>query len=443
MVMPFGKKPTGEKQGAGPAEVNFNLLWDKALRPAIERLGYEAVRADEDLGPLIIEEMLERLTLADLVIADLTLSNANVYYEIGIRHGSKDTGCVLISADWSKQLFDVAQMRQVRYPLPEGEVTDEQAQLIIDMLCEQIPKLAHSQTPLYALQGYPNLDVKRTSAFRTFVQTLSRFQAEVSVARKMPAAARRDLVNRLLATYGKTDPIVPAIALELLLLVRDTLTFERTLQFVDGLPETVRNLPVVREQRALALSKTGRHLESIQELETLIALHGDSSERQGLLGGRYKELAKGTASDAERELYLDRAIEHYERGMLLDVNDYFPSSNLPRLLRTRNRPGDAERARAVNAVVMIACEGARLRNAATEWTNPTLLGTAFDVGDAVKAEQLLMLVLKDRPDEWKLGTTIPDLEHSAAQVDDADVRRRLEAVVGRLREHLQACGGAL
>lgn len=122
MVMPFGKKPTGEKQGAGPAEVNFNLLWDKALRPAIERLGYEAVRADEDLGPLIIEEMLERLTLADLVIADLTLSNANVYYEIGIRHGSKDTGCVLISADWSKQLFDVAQMRQVRYPLPEGEV---------------------------------------------------------------------------------------------------------------------------------------------------------------------------------------------------------------------------------------------------------------------------------------------------------------------------------
>ena len=47
-------------------------------------------------------DMLERLTLADLVVADMTQSNGNVYYEVGIRHGAKEAGCVLISAEWSK-----------------------------------------------------------------------------------------------------------------------------------------------------------------------------------------------------------------------------------------------------------------------------------------------------------------------------------------------------
>jgi hypothetical protein len=71
--------------------------------------------------------MLERLYFADLVLADMTIANSNVYYEVGIRHAAQRTGCVLLAADWSKQLFDVAQMRTVRYPLPEGNITDDTA----------------------------------------------------------------------------------------------------------------------------------------------------------------------------------------------------------------------------------------------------------------------------------------------------------------------------
>ncbi|NJO32848.1 MAG: hypothetical protein HC869_06605 [Rhodospirillales bacterium] len=98
MVMPFGTKPTGVADGKSPAEADFDQVWEKVLRPAITELNYEAVRADEDLGALIIADMLERLTLADLVVADMTLSNGNVYYEVGIRHGAKEAGCVLVSA---------------------------------------------------------------------------------------------------------------------------------------------------------------------------------------------------------------------------------------------------------------------------------------------------------------------------------------------------------
>src|SRR6476469_2142698 len=127
MIMPYGRKPTQAEPGQGPAEIDFNALWDKGYVPVIKALGYEPVRADQDAGSLIVGEMLERLYFADLVLADMTIPNSNVYYEVGIRHAAQTTGCVLLAADWSKQLFDVMQMRTVRYPLPDGNITDEVA----------------------------------------------------------------------------------------------------------------------------------------------------------------------------------------------------------------------------------------------------------------------------------------------------------------------------
>ena len=42
--------------------------------------------------------------------------------------------------------------------------------------------------------------------------------------------------------------------------------------------------------------------------------------------------------------FLSQAIDHYHAGMRLDLNQFYCSSNLPRLLRSRNRRGDQERA---------------------------------------------------------------------------------------------------
>src|SRR5215469_4756798 len=111
MVMPFGKKKTDAPVGQGLAEIDFDALWDRAFKPAIEKLGYDAVRADQEVGSLIINEMLERLYFSDLVLADMTIPNGNVYYEVGVRHACRDVGCVLLAADWSRQLFDVEQIR--------------------------------------------------------------------------------------------------------------------------------------------------------------------------------------------------------------------------------------------------------------------------------------------------------------------------------------------
>src|SRR5262245_54232577 len=125
LIMPFGKKPTNNPDPKVPGEINFDALWDRALRPMIEELGYEPIRADQDVGSLIVQEMIERLAYSDLVLAEMTILNANVYYEVGVRQAAQREGCVLIAANWARQAFDVDQMRRVTYPLPEGTITDE------------------------------------------------------------------------------------------------------------------------------------------------------------------------------------------------------------------------------------------------------------------------------------------------------------------------------
>ena len=72
--------------------------------------------------------------------------------------------------------------------------------------------------------------------------------------------------------------------------------------------------------------------------------------------------------------------------MQLDLNDYYPSSNLARLYRTRNEEGDDDNARVAAAITAVACERARARAARDPWLKPTLLGAAFDAGDVPRAK---------------------------------------------------------
>jgi hypothetical protein len=119
--------------------------------------------------------------------------------------------------------------------------------------------------------------------------------------------------------------------------------------------------------------------------------------------------------------------------MELDLNEYYCSSNLPRLYRQRMRGGDEERAQNVLRLVIAACDRAKRRNVTDEWLRPTLLGAAFDAGDADKAEELADEVMVEGPARWKLDSTLKGLEISTHLVKDDLKRARLQAVVARLK----------
>ncbi|MFL6289939.1 MAG: tetratricopeptide repeat-containing protein [Thermoanaerobaculia bacterium] len=436
MVMPFGTKETlAAPEKNAPAKINFNNLWEKAYAPVIRGLGYDPVRADEDAGALIIHEMIERLAISDLVVADLTIPNANVYYEIGFRHAARETGCVLVSADWAAPLFDVNQMRRITFPLAEGEITDATAAAIQEALRNGIPGLRDGKTPPYMIiSRFPaELTPDRAQTFKALMKRLSAFQAKVTAVRCAPKAELAAKARELVRQYHMDVPTLPSVALELLYLLRDcTGDWKAVIDHIDRMPETIRNLPAVQEQRALALAKTGSPLEAAGVLQELIETLGPTSEREGLLGGRYKTLHREAKDPGDAARYLDLAIEHYTLGMKLDLNDYYPTSNLPRLLRARGEEGDEERAKTAAYVTLIACERAKERNPRDEWLNPTLLGAAFDSGDVAAAERLYKQVLKEGHAAWKLDTTIKDLKASIALQQDAAAQEKLTAILTKL-----------
>jgi hypothetical protein len=164
-----------------------------------------------------------------------------------------------------------------------------------------------------------------------------------------------------------------------------------------------------------------------------VSLAGPTPERLGLLGGRYKRLVKAATEPAERSRLLAQAIDSYERGMQLDLNEYYCASNLPSLYRQRRRKGDEERAQNVLRGVIAACERAHSRNLADLWLRPTLLGAAFDAADADKAEELVDEVETEGPAAWQLSSLLVNLETSVGQVADDNTRARLQVVLDRLK----------
>jgi len=222
----------------------------------------------------------------------------------------------------------------------------------------------------------------------------------------------------------------------LLLLIRDYAEWSDLVTLLDRLPDSVRELPLVREQRALAISKKGSDPDAIAALTTLIQDAGDSAERRGLLGGRYKAMYR-TAIDegheAEAKQYLTKAIENYTTGMYLDLNEFYCSSNLPRLLRTRGRQSDAKLATTATEVTRAACERRERIDPDDVWLGQTLLGQAADAADLEKATELVERIEGNTAPPWQLDTTNIDLQMSIGLIKDDTVRAEFRALVERLR----------
>ena len=441
MVMPFGLRPTDRSEAGVPAEIDFDRLWFRVYRPVLSELGYRPVRADADAGSLIINVMIQRLVLGDIVVADLSLPNANVYYEVGVRHAARKTGCILTAAEWAKPIFDLAQMRQVRFPLADGLIGDSAVITARAHLKRGLARLAEAVSPVFeSMPGYPgDPDPQRLSALADLADELMAFDADVREAYLAPETERRARALDVLARHGHKPAVREADALLLLRMLRDLVSWDAVLEFIGTLPAHFARQAQVMELEYLAIAKTGAPgaaIKAVARLETLIATYGETSERLGLLGGRYKQLASEASDEAERRRYLDRAISSYERGMMADLNDYYPTSNLPRLYRRRDNEGDDALAAEAQVITMAACRRALARQTADEWVRPTLLGLAFDRGDVAEAQRLLSEVATEGPAAWKIEITLADLQGSVDDHADEKVRRQLNGVLTALTELL-------
>src|SRR6516162_4070037 len=116
VIMPFGKKTA-----ADGTVIDFDAVYKDLLAPAITAAGLAPHRADADRrGGSIHADMFQELLLAEFVVANLTLDNPNVWYEIGVRHALRASGAVLTYALRDRLPFDIAGQRMQRYTLLNG-----------------------------------------------------------------------------------------------------------------------------------------------------------------------------------------------------------------------------------------------------------------------------------------------------------------------------------
>src|SRR5215467_10292852 len=160
VLMPFGRKPD-----AAGRMVDFDRVYQDLIAPAIEEADLEPLRADEEMsGGIIHKPMFERLVLCEYAVADLTTANANVFYELGVRHAVRPWSTVLLFAKESGQLpFDVAPLRAMPYQLTrEGKAADTattKTELIKRLKEAKEAQNSAIDSPIFQLvEGFPEID---------------------------------------------------------------------------------------------------------------------------------------------------------------------------------------------------------------------------------------------------------------------------------------------
>jgi CheY-like chemotaxis protein len=89
------------------SEAEWTEIFERVIKPAVEKSGYnyKCERANIHFGS-IIWEILDKLNRSELVLADITDRNANVLYELGVRHALGGP-TIAISQDKKNIPFDL------------------------------------------------------------------------------------------------------------------------------------------------------------------------------------------------------------------------------------------------------------------------------------------------------------------------------------------------
>jgi len=93
----------------------YNEVYRDAVEPLVQEIGFEPIRVDDVYGPgIIINDIINNLSEASIVLAEISEKNANVYYELGLAHAfGKPT--LLMATKGTSLPFDVGGHRCIFY----------------------------------------------------------------------------------------------------------------------------------------------------------------------------------------------------------------------------------------------------------------------------------------------------------------------------------------
>lgn len=96
--------------------IDFDRVEKELIRPAlIQAEFWGGTTATFIQQGNIRKDMFEQLLIADIVVADISIHNANVFYELGIRHALRDRHTFLIKSKGDEVPFDLKTDRYMDY----------------------------------------------------------------------------------------------------------------------------------------------------------------------------------------------------------------------------------------------------------------------------------------------------------------------------------------
>lgn len=108
-----------------PFKEPFDSYYEKVYTPAIEAAGRRALRADDIFeSGNVVSQTVESLSAAELVLAELSEPNANVYWELGVAHALGQP-CVLLTQAATEIPFDLRNQRHLVYDVLQPDWATE------------------------------------------------------------------------------------------------------------------------------------------------------------------------------------------------------------------------------------------------------------------------------------------------------------------------------
>ncbi len=439
VIMPFGRKSDSSGR-----EIDFDRVYKAVIEPAISDVGFDPVRADEEVNAgLIHKAMYERLMLSEYAVADLTIFNPNVYYELGVRHAVRPQTTVLLSADESRLPFDVGYLRTLPYRLDEkGQPADaDAARAALAKRLEDCKQHGEADSPLFKLlEGFkpPDVDHSKTDVFRQQVAYSRELKSRLGQARSLKKGENVAALDAIRTELGEIGTVESGVVIDLFLSYRAASAWDRMIDLCQAMDPVLRNSVMAREQYAMALNRAGRGSEAETILRELIDERGASSETYGLLGRVYKDRweAAKDAEDLAAPAWAEAAIAAYVKGFEADWRDAYPGVNAVTVIALTD-PEDA-RITQLAPVVRYAVERRIARGGADYWDYATLVELAVIAGELGEATKFLPNALAKIGEPWMAETTAHNLSlirqaWRNAGKDDAQLTKIIAALEARAK----------
>jgi tetratricopeptide (TPR) repeat protein len=404
------------------------------IKEAVTEAGLLCLRVDEfETSGLIDQPLYEWLFKADLVIADLSTSNLNAAYELGVRFGLRPRATIIVAETQFQSPFDI-DLPILRYEHLGTDLGRREAERFKSLLKGAIDNALRGETidsPVYLLESSMSPPVLGPEGSGTQPPGLS------NASPREPRLDRR--VNTLLRGAGELMKEGKfAEARTLLQSARDLRTDDESIVrqlalavYRSGMPD-----PVVALNEARAL------LAPLEPATT------NDPETLGLWGAVHKRLWE----TAQHRPDLDTAIAAYERGFHL-AESYYSGINLAYLYDVRasiEAPtsdgegiADAVVARRIRRAVMALGERAleaglttgrfstlpdQHRPTATTseeeriWIVATLLEAAVGIGDDDAAARWQAMLEDEPPAPWIRSTIEAQLANLKALLAKSPLR---------------------